>query len=210
MLVVCACAAPALASPPVVEPRRTKPDSVRALERAREDSLSALERAREDSLSALEPHLSAGMSLAVGLATTLGPPAIALLVNPPGSDNEWAWEGTLTAGLAVGLLVGPAIGLAGGGRGDLAKRGLLIRGLGYGATLLGVFAVARSFESSSGGAGGGAGVAILGLVGAGVSVVSAAYDLAITPSAVDRGRGHRVSVRPVVDERGRLAMRATF
>ena len=125
MLAVSVWTAPALASPPVVEPRPTKPDSVRALERAREDSLSAL-----------EPHLSAGVSLAVGLVTTLGPPAIALLVNPPGSDNQWAWEGTLTAGLAVGVLVGPAIGLAGGGRGDLAKRGLLVRGLGYGATLL--------------------------------------------------------------------------
>ena len=209
VLAVSVWTAPALASPPVVEPRRTTTtDSLRAMESAREDSLSALEHAREDSLSALEPHLSAGMSLAIGLATTLGPPAIALLVNPPGSDNEWPSESTLTAGLAVGLLLGPAIGLASGGRGDLAKRGLLIRGLGLGATLVGSYAVARSFDSSSSGAGALV-LGIAGLVGAGVSVVSAARDLAITHSAVERGRGS-VSVRPVLDERGRLAIRATF
>jgi hypothetical protein len=196
MIAVFAWAAPALASPPLVAPRPTPPDSVRALERAREDSLSAL-----------EPHLSGGVSLAVGLATTLGPPAIALLANPPGSDNEWAWEGTLTAGIALGVLVGPAIGLAGGGREDLARRGLLIRGLGYGATLLGLFAVASSFENSDAG-GGTTVVALAGFVGAAVSVVSAAHDLAITLSAVDRGRG--VSVRPVVDEHGRLALRVVF
>ena len=199
MLAVCVWTAPALASPPVVEPRPTKVDSVRTPEGAREDSLSAL-----------KPHLSAGMSLAVGLATTLGPTAIALLVNPPGSDNEWPWESTLAAGLAVGLVVGPAIGLAGGGRGDLARRGLLIRGLGFGVALVGAYAVARSFDSSSdGGGAGGLVLGIAGLVGAAVCVVSAARDLAITPSAVERGRGG-VSVRPVVDERGRLAIRATF
>lgn len=196
MLGLSAWPAPALASPPIVAPRPTVPDSVRARERARADSLSAL-----------EPHLSGGVSLAVGLATTLAPPAIALITNPPGSDNAWAWEGTLTLGAAVGLLVGPAIGLAGGGREDLAARGLLIRGLGYGATLIGLLAVGSAVETSSDGAGVTV-VAIAGAVGAGVSVVSAAYDLAITPSAVDRGRG--MSVRPVVDERGRFALRATF
>jgi hypothetical protein len=50
-----------------------------------------------------------------------------------------------------------------------------------------LFAVGSSLESSSYG-GGLTVVAIVGLVGAGASVVSAAYDLAITPSAVDRGR----------------------
>jgi hypothetical protein len=198
MIAVIAWAAPALSSPPLMEPRPSPPP----------DSVRALKRAREDSLSALEPHRSGGASLAIGLATTLGPPAIALLANPPGSDNEWAWEGTLAAGIALGVLVGPALGLAVGGREDLARRGLLIRGLGYGATLLGLFALASSLDSSSSNDGGATVLALAGFVGAGVSVVSAAHDLAITPSAVDRGRG--VSVRPVVDEHGRLALRATF
>jgi len=198
MLVCSVWATPALASPPIVEPRPTTPDSVRALERAREDSLSAL-----------EPHLSGGAALAVGLATTLGPPAIALLVYPPGGQSSNGWEAALTLGVAVGVLVGPAVGLACGGREDLARRGLLIRGLGYGATLLGLLAVGSAIESSSGDSAGLTVVAIVGLVGAGVSVVSASYDLAITHPAVERGRGG-VSVRPMVDERGRLALRATF
>jgi len=196
MLVVATCAIPALASPPLVDPRTTKPDSVRALERARADSVRAV-----------QPHLSGGHALAIGLATTLALPATSLLANPPGSSSEIAWEASLTICTAVGLYLGPAIGLSSGGRDDLAKRGLLIRGFGYGATLIGLLAVGSSLESSSYGAGIEV-VALVGLLGAGASVVSAAYDLAITPSAV--GPARHVSLRPVVDERGRLALRARF
>jgi len=191
-----AWAAPRPSAPPLVEPRSTKPDSVRALEKAREDSLRAI-----------QPHLSGGHALGIGLITTLGPPAVALLTNPPGSDNNIASEASLAIGAAVGVLLGPAVGLSAGGRDDLATRGLAIRAVGYAATLLGLFAVAASFENSSSTTGTTI-IASVGLVGAGVSVVSCIHDLAITPSAV--GPARHVSVRPLVDEHGRLALRATF
>ncbi len=186
--------APALADKPLVEPRPTKSDSVRARERSIADSV----RATQD-------HLSGGTALAVGLAATLVPPAVALLTNLPNGDPNSNWEGALALGSVIGVFAGPAIGLASGGRTDLATRGLVIRGLGYAAMTVGLLGVASSFEGNSTYSGVGSGVIVLAFMGgAAVSSVSCIYDLAITSSAV--GPRPTFSVGPAVDSRGRLAL----
>ena len=192
-------AGPAHSAPPLVEPRASKPDSVRAWERARADSLQAT-----------RDHLSGTQSLAIGLAATLGPPLVAYLANPRDPDNpdDTGWQASLTLGSLIGVYAGPAIGLAAGGRSDLAGRGLAFRSVGYLCMLAGVAGVASSFDSNGGG-GGSYAVAIVGLGGAGLSTFSAIYDLSITPSAVGP-RPKKFSVQPVVDPRGRFALQATF
>ena len=194
-----AWAEPTPSSRPLVEPRASKSDSVRVLERARADSIR---------LADPSGHMSGGQALAVGIATTLAPAGLALLVNPPGSNSDVAWEGTLTLGIALGVFAGPAIGLASGNRGDLATRGLTVRGIAYSTTLIGLLAVASAFESNSN-TDGYVG-AYLGLAGATVGVLSCIHDLSITPSAVGPAKPASASVRPIVDEKGRLALRATF
>ena len=191
-----AWAAPAPSSAPLVEPRATTPDSVRALQRARADSLRAH-----------QPHMSGGQALAVGLGLTLAPPAIALLTNPPGSDSEFAWEASLTIGAALGIYAGPAVGLSSGGRGDMAAHGIKLRSIGYGAMLIGLIGVGSAYDNGSGGVGTVI-VGSIGLAGAVLAVGSCIYDLSVTPSAV--GPARRVSVRPMVDAEGRLGLRATF
>ena len=191
-------AGPAHAAPALVEPRATTPDSVRALERARIDSL----RTTQD-------HLSGTQSLAIGLAATLGPPLVAYLANPRDPDNpgDTGWQGSLALGSLIGVYAGPAIGLAAGGRNDLAGRGLVFRSVGYLCMLAGLAAVASSFENNNAG-GGSYAVMIVGLGGAGLSTFSAVYDLSVTPSAV--GPRPKFTVQPVVDPKGRFALQARF
>jgi hypothetical protein len=102
------------------------------------------------------------------------------------------------------------VGLASGGRGDLAKRGVIIRGVcgGLSVVLVGVGATLMLDESSQSNSAGGETLLVLGLVGGGVSVASSIYDLVITPKAVDQGR--RVSFRPLVTPSGMVGVRATF
>lgn len=191
-------ATPAMAQrPPLVEPRDSRPDSVRILERARADSLRAT-----------QPHMGGGAAFAIGLASTLGPPAVALLANPPSGGSEHGWETSLTLGSMIGVLAGPAIGLAAGGRGDLATRGLKARGISYAVMLAGVAAVGAASYDTSPGAVGSAAIVLAVFGGAGVSLISCFYDLSITPSAV--GPAKSFSVRPVVDTQGRIALQASF
>lgn len=133
-------------------------------------------------------HYSPGVALGVGLGTTLAPLALATIVSPIGGDSDFAWEAALAVSATAGLIVGPAVGLASGGRADLAARGAVIRGLGLlgaGVGLLG-FGLAMS-ESDSGPRAGT--MMTIGALGALTIGVSALHDLAITPSAVEaRGR----------------------
>jgi len=152
-------------------------------------------------------HLSPGAALGVGLAASVGPAAVAALLIPPGSDSEFAWEAALTTGVALGVLVGPAVGLWCGGRGDLARRGLILRGLCAGTVAAGGLAVLSAMATEEGGPAV-LPIAILGAVGGAVCVVSWAADLAITPSATANGRPHRaeLDVRPD----GKVALTVRF
>lgn len=146
-------------------------------------------------------------ALGVGALATLAPAAISLALNPPGSHSNFAWEASLSLGVTAGLFAGPAIGLASGGRGDLARRGLLVRGVGLAACAVGLEGLVLAFDETSNSSSPVILMAI-GLVGAGVVAVSSIYDLAITPSAVEHGRTPRavLGLRPD----GKLAVSVRF
>ena len=146
-------------------------------------------------------------ALGVGALATLAPAAISVLLNPPGSHSRFAWEASLTLSAAAGICVGPALGLASGGRGDLARRGLLVRGVGLAACAVGLEGFVMAFDETHE-SGAPLRMMFIGIVGAGVIAVSSIHDLAITPSAVARGRTPRadLGVRPD----GKLAVRVRF
>jgi hypothetical protein len=151
--------------------------------------------------------LSPGAALGVGIGCSVAPVVIAALLDPPGSHSTFAWEAALTIGAAVGVVVGPSMGLRSGGREDLARRGLILRGLCAATAVAGAVAVGVAMGSEEGGTGT-ATLAILGAVGGLVCVGSWLRDLAITPSATTPGRPHRaqLGVRPD----GRLALSVRF
>ena len=153
------------------------------------------------------PHpMSGGRALGIGIASTFAPAALSLIVNPPGSHGTIAWEASLATGAALGVMVGPAVGLASGGRGDLARRGLVVRGCGAALAGLGLYQVVMAM-SNDGGTPATVPLMLLGIAGGGATVVSFIHDLAITPSAVD-ARAHAVQVG--FDQRGRLAATLRF
>jgi hypothetical protein len=152
-------------------------------------------------------HYSPGAALGVGLVATAVPVAAAMVASPIGGDSDFAWEAALAVGATVGLVVGPAVGLSSGGRGDRAARGVLVRVLGLGGVGVGLlgFGLAMSESDSEGSA-----LAMMAVGAAGALVVagSSIFDLATTPSAVEaRGRPRAsLGVRPG----GRLAVTVTF
>lgn len=144
-----------------------------------------------------------GEALAIGLLATAAPMALA---SGGGRGRGGDRTGAVVLCATAGAVVGPAIGLAAGGRGDLAARGVAIRVVSLGAAAIGVLGVAASMSGSSSQE---AGVGALGLmaVGGAVAGLSAVYDLAITPSAVAQGRPHAaLGVRPD----GKVAVSVTF
>lgn len=145
-------------------------------------------------------------ALWTGIGATLAPAALAVTLDPIGGDAVLAWEAALALGIGTGVVVGPAVGLASGGRGDLAARGLLVRVIGAGATGAGLYGIALMFGDDAGA--GGWSVILLGCVGALVTGISGIHDLAITPSAVARGRPARAAL--VARPDGSLAVRVTF
>jgi hypothetical protein len=152
---------------------------------------------------------SPGRALAVGVGASLAPTLIALILDPPGSGSDFAPEAALSIGAGLGIMIGPAVGLASGGRSDLAKRGVLIRTLGVasvGAGVLGfwvAFADDMGTEATTTSA-----LMILGAAGGLVTAGSWLHDLAITPGAVARGRPlhAELGVRPD----GLVAVRVRF
>jgi len=151
-------------------------------------------------------HRSGGSALTIGVAATVLPIGLGLILDPPQADGQGGDAG-VALGATIGLLVGPAVGLASGGRGDLAKRGVIIRSVCCGLLVLGGVA-AISMLSEDQATPGATGILALGLVGGGVGVASSIYDLVITRKAVDEGR--RVSFRPLVTPSGMVGVRATF
>lgn len=151
-------------------------------------------------------RMGGGAALGIGLASTFGPAALSLIVNPPGNQDTFAWEASLASAAAIGLMAGPAVGLASGGRGDLARRGLIVRGCGEALTALGLWAVVMAM-SNDGATPLTVPLVVLGAIGGTVSVVSVVHDLAITPSAVNAGRH---AVRIGLDQRGRMAATVRF
>lgn len=132
--------------------------------------------------------LSPGESFGVGVFATVAPAVIAFgsTTNPQARVDSRPLALLLAS--TGGIVFGPAIGLASGGRGDLAGRGLGIRVLGLGIfTLAGAGAIASAFDDS-GTTGSVAGLLAVSAIGGGLTVVSALHDLAITPSAVAEGR----------------------
>jgi len=175
-------------------PRRTEPDSAA---RARADSLR---------LAHPVPPGAGTRALAIGLAATFVPAAVAL---PIATRRDAPEAAPLVFATAFGIIAGPAVGLASGGRGDLATRGLVLRG----ALLVGVAGAGLAWGSALDRVGGDSGPAVimaefLGLVAAGWCVASDIRDLAITPSAVRQGRPYAVVVG--ADARGRLVATLRF
>jgi len=153
--------------------------------------------------------LSPGAALGVGIGCSVAPVVIAALLDPPGSHSTFAWEAALTMGAAVGIVVGPSVGLRSGGRDDLARRGLILRGICAATVAAGAVAVGVAMGSEAGGVQPPTtALAILGTVGGLVCVASWFSDLAITPSATAQGRPHRaqLGVRPD----GRVALSVGF
>jgi len=121
---------------------------------------------------------------------------IAGRLDPPVSDWELAWVA------AVSVMVGPSIGLWSGGCGDLARRGLILRGICIGGIAFwAAFGEAINPTTTDG-------LLILGRASVLVTRVSGVYDLAITPSATARDPAPRaeLGVRPD----GRVALSVSF
>ena len=132
-------------------------------------------------------HYAPGGALAVGALATLAPAFIATATSSAAQEEDFGWEAPLLIGATVGVWAGPAVGLASGGRDDLARRGLIVRTVGLAATaggLYGIYTMMTNEESDAGS------IALfsVGLAGAAFTALSTIHDLAITPSAVARGR----------------------
>lgn len=153
---------------------------------------------------------SPGGALAIGVLATLTPTVLAAMGSSRSLDEDFGWELPLLIGGTAGVWVGPAVGLASGGRRDLAGRGLLVRTGGLLVAAGGLFGAAAiasgDGEEVSPGAKALFGV---GLAGAAVTAVSAIYDLGATPSAVARGR-QRPHAALAVRPDGALAIQVKF
>ncbi len=153
----------------------------------------------------LAPRSPSG-ALAIGLLATLGPACVATLA--AGAGGQGSAAGPALAGAMLGVVGGPAIGLACGGRPDLAQRGLGIRLGGTVAMAVGLLGVAQMMQnertdplSMS--------LFSLGVVGALATAGSAAVDLAITPSAVAAGQ-QRLHTSLAVRPDGAVAVQLKF
>jgi len=150
--------------------------------------------------------LSPAAALGVGLAATAVPTMLAYGLTTRDSRAE---DIALFAGVTTGIVAGPALGLWSGGRGDLAKKGLIRRSIGA-AICLGSFGAASAIFQGSSDQVTDASV-LFGIVGAAgglLAGMSALHDLAITPSATSKGSrmSGQVGFRPD----GRLALSIRF
>ena len=142
---------------------------------------------------------SPGAAMAIGLVSTAGPIALGMIPRDEYYRNQPNLA-TTTIGVLVGVTFGPAIGLASGGRPDMALNGVLLRAAALTLSTGAVFSLGASGEGGA-----------LGLFVAGLSVagLSAAHDLLVTPSAVADGPPRpraALAVRPD----GALAVQVKF
>lgn len=142
---------------------------------------------------------SPSTALLVGLASTAGPIAIGFAQRDEYYTDQPNFA-TASLGLLVGVTLGPAIGLATGGRGDLAYRGLLLRGAALGLSTGALLAASTGNEGGTVGA---------FIAGASLAGISAVHDLIITPSAVAEGRP-RARAALAVRPDGALAVQVKF
>src|SRR5882672_7314900 len=143
--------------PALVRASPSAPDSVAASP----DPSAAVEAA---SVSPQSPRVFSPMgALGVGIAATAAPPLLVLAASSSESRSEHVG---LSVGVVTGIVVGPAFGLWSGGRGDLAKRGLITRVIGGAA--IGAGALGGWIARNGGGGNAppaSAALVILGLVG---------------------------------------------
>ena len=143
-------------------------------------------------------------ALGIGLAATAGPTFLAYGLTEKDTDAE---NIALLVGVTAGVVVGPAVGLWSGGRGDLAEKGLIGRAL-VGALGLGAIALASATWNDTQDATSGVALVMLGVVSAGMVTGSVLHDLAITPSATAQGR--RMSARLGIRPDGMVAVNLRF
>ncbi|MGH7743027.1 MAG: hypothetical protein ACRENS_13515 [Candidatus Eiseniibacteriota bacterium] len=158
-----------------------------------------------------DSHLSPEAAVSIGILSTAGCAIAGAAIGAP--DNI---GGGLAVGLAAGCVVGPSLGLASGGREDLALRGLKLRGIACALGGAAALAVASSRESGDFGCAQTAGV-VIASAAALVTVASWTHDLWITPRAVGQGPPERASTdtRPArwqlgLRPNGALALTAQF
>ena len=150
--------------------------------------------------------LSPSAALGVGLAATAMPLMLAYGLTTKDSKAE---DVALFAGVTAGIVAGPALGLWSGGRGDLAKKGLITRSIGA-AICLGSFGAASAIFQDNSDSVTDASVlfGILGTAGGLLASFSALHDLAITPSATSQGR--RMSGELGLRPDGKVALSVRF
>lgn len=142
-------------------------------------------------------------ALGIGLGATAIPTMMAYGMT---SRDTKAENISLFVGLSAGIVAGPAVGLWSGGRGDLARSGLVIRSVCTAICLGGAGGASSSWENGSQDAAVLLGIlSVAGGIGATMSVF---HDLAITPSATGEARRRRVGL--VVRPDGGLALNMQF
>ena len=145
------------------------------------------------------------VALGIGLAATGVPTLLAYGLTEKDTQAE---NIALVVGITAGVVAGPAVGLWSGGRGDLARTGLLRRSV-VGAVGLGAVALAGAISNDSTQDGtSSVALVLLGAASAVMVTVSVFHDLAITPSATAQGR--RVSAGLVVRPDGVVALNVRF
>jgi hypothetical protein len=134
-------------------------------------------------------------ALGVGLMATVVPTMLAYGLTETDTNAE---NIGLFVGFTVGAVAGPSVGLWSGGRDDLARQGLIGRSIAAGMCLGAMGVATATWDNGNQASALTATLAIVGGVGGLITFMSVLHDLAITPSAVSRGKPLAVGlgVRP--------------